>query len=309
MDLSVLLYLNPELVSYSNLTSLSSVASAVDADPSGSIVSLSSVLPSVPPGFDPRVYLAAQTDVSGMNETIRLAMLGIGMSEAAVAKRGTFVSTLNRDTKPPVRTTPGGKDLTFRLIDQERFGSTEVLSDSVLRPGDHVRVQRRGGTCEAMTGVVRDVRLHEFSMTPDGGERAIRSALDGSGAAFPFREGPFSDGQFGTGPFGAGYVVTGIKIWDAERQALIAYTRRDLSAPLHSDDVVPRTDFSVETYRTLYPDLKCVSAQDAYIDYRARARRGTEHRVVKASSIYNTEAPYASNGMPSSGGGAGGVTG
>ena len=306
VDLAMLLYLNPELVAYSNLNSLSAVASAW-ATQSNSLGALQSALPVTPEGFDPRVYLSAQPDVSGLNETIRLAMLGIGLSSKAVVRRGIHVSTLMEDV---VLTTAsnaavsgsgssssnccchvGPSFLGFKLSALEENDIPPLtFSASNLRPGDHVRLQRQT-LGDSVYGVVASVSPpHAFAVLPDSPAAFTSANVGGS-------EGARADS----------YTLAGIRIYDAERQALVAFSRNvalsNANASVEGshagwvdpDDLVLKPDFSLETYHSLYPDTKLMSLSDAYLDYRNRWRNNEEYRIIKGRDIFNLSAPYTSN--------------
>ena len=277
VDLAALLYLNPELAAFSNVGSLAAAAVAWASDqPSeggpGALAGLASKLPSTPQGFDARVYLAAQPDVSGMNDTIRLAMLGFGMSEDAVARRGTYVATLMEDVRmEPPESCQSPSVLAFAC----EFGNEAfAFSPCNLRSGDRVRLQRHGGRADVYHG--RVVRTNGGSNVTIDVESAP-AFLDGGGA----------------------FTLCGIRIHDAERQALVAFARNGVGGgsggAIDRDDVVPNADFDLDTYRAVYPETRGMSLQDAYIDYRTRWKHRSEYRVIRGRDMFNLAAPYTSN--------------
>ncbi len=264
-DLVGLLYLNPELSAYSNLRTMEQAAAA----PAG----LPSSVPPLPTGFDARVFLAAQPDVSGLNRAIRDAMLGEGASLHAMRRRGEMIGTLRERV---ALVAPN----TFELP-ADSFAS---FSPCNLQADDDVRLFRAlGPGVEAVDArVVAMAGLRGFVVQP----------LDSPH--------PLVDAD-------AAYVLHGIRVWDPERQARVAYVR---SLPVgngsNDPDQVPEPGFQDDVYRTLFPDARGFSEPDAYLDYRARWRR-EEYRVGAGGDLFNLRAPYSSNGAGAgAGAGAGG---
>ncbi len=266
-DLVGLLFLNPELSAYSNVRTVEAAAAAGYAS-SG----LPSSVPPLPVGFDARVFLAAQPDVSGLNRAIRDALIGEGASVAALRRRGEMIGTLRERV---ALIAPN----TFELpIDS--FASFSACN---LQVDDDVRLFRAlGPGAEAVDArVVSMAGLRGFVVQP----------LDS-----PY---PLVDAD-------ATYVLHGIRIWDPERQARVGYVR---SLPIgngsNDPDQVPAPGFEDDVYRTLFPDARGFSEPDAYLDYRARWRR-EEYRVGAGGDIFNVRAPYNSNGVGAGGTGGGG---
>ena len=300
VDLATLLYMNPELVAYSNLTSLPLAAAAWAADQvpggAGTLSSLACTMPMTPAGFSPRVYAAAQPDVSGANETIRLAMAGIGLTATAIERRGTFVSTLSQDvTLVPSASTP--TTISFMVQGDGSFGPSN------MSVGDRVRIQRSGrgdtydcrvSTVDAPAGftIFRNRVPAWLDRAASGANQAIDGGTQGDAEPFVF-------------------TALGIKLWDAERQALVAYARNQAAeivgaagtVYVDQKDVVPDPGFSVGMYRAVYPDTRALSQPDAYIDYRTRWKRNSEYRLIKGTDVFNLSAPYASNLLSSGGNG------
>ena len=137
-DFPTFLYLNPELPAYSNLTTVEAVK---DSYGPWSLCNLPHALPPTPAGFDARVFLAAQPDISGLNATIMDAMVAEGMDARAVARRGVFVGTL---MQPAQIRTPNTIEC-----------PSASFSDCNLRVGDTVRVLRPRG--DAVQGTVTSV--------------------------------------------------------------------------------------------------------------------------------------------------------
>ena len=230
-------------------------------------------MPALPHGFDARVYLSAQHDTSGLNAAIGRAMVNEGMSPVAVQRRGVYVGTLMQNA---VLTAPN----TFR-VDQPQA----VITSSNLQQGDDVKVMRARG--DAMYGTVTDVDY-------------TASTFSLSNPVYAFAD-PNSV-----------YTVFGIKIADPDRQARVAFARNAAAATsTELDDTVPRPEFNVGMYRTMYPNTRGFSYPDTYIDYRTRWKRDDEYRIIKGRDIFNLSAPYSSNllNAASTAGGAFDVTG
>ncbi len=271
-DLVALLYLNPELAARSNVGTVEAAAAGGYAD-----AGLPAQMPALPPGFDARVYLAAQPDVSGLNATIHAAMLATGTSATALERSGEFVATLR---------------LPLQWVGANAFqlppDSPASFSACNLQVGDEVRLLR--GPSKAAQPI--DARVTSIT-----GLRTIQVApLD---RALPLVEAAEA------GAPATPYLLHGIRIWDAERQARVAYVRSlPLGAGSNDADQVPLASFEEEVYRALYPDARGLNYPDAYLDHRARWRNA-EYRVTQGGDLFNLAAPYSSN----AGGGSGGAGG
>ena len=135
VNLPAFLYLNPELPAYSNVRTVEQALLSYDA-----LGPLPNRMPVLPPGFDARVFLAAQPDVSVLNRKIRDAMLAEGMTPAAVDRRSVYVGTsLDRLT----------------LVAPNTFATTTPIPEGGLQAGDDVKITRVRG--DAMYGVVTSV--------------------------------------------------------------------------------------------------------------------------------------------------------
>lgn len=217
-------------------------------------------LPPLPPRFDARVYLAAQCNVSALNAAVRDAMLREGASAAALQRGGTYVATVMQAVEA------GPAPRQFRVLD-----AMYALSASNLSPGDEVKVVRPGE--EPLYGRVAEVARDSFTLCNEGA---------GAGAF--------------AAPAGARCTLFGIKIYDAERQARVAYAR-NVAAGVETppEDTAVGADFNQDMYQTLYPDVRAYSAHDAYLDYRFRWKRQTDFRVIAGDDVFNVRAPYSSN--------------
>jgi hypothetical protein len=313
IDLAGLLYLNPEIAATGAATTHAEAAALWEAD--ASVRTLPTEMPPLPPGFDPRVYLASQpSGASALNATIKAAMIASGMGELdgdAVERRGVFVATIMQEMVL-IEVTRGSPEeqasAAFRLEYAGMSLGYEFTPD-VLRVGDVLRLQRTlgRGAASALEGRVTDV---------DGDRFGFRVALARGGPALA------ADATGGGGQAPLRFTAFGIKVWDAERQARVAYARElqlaatgvessypfaaEVASNTSADDLVPRDDFDVRMYRNLYPEAATHSFSDAYIDYRSRWKRGNDYRIKKATDIFNLQAPYASDilgsgGIPSGG--------
>ena len=268
---------------------------------------LTSTLPRTPPGFDARVYLSAQLDVSGLNDTIRRAMLGIGMTPDAVDRRGTIVSTLMDDVVLDLGASTSPSNLAFAC---EFLNENFAFSSCNLREGDRVRLQRQGGRGDIYAATVTSVRA------PAGFAAVVERAPPYLGAASDASDASDASGASDEdGPLSKTFTLVGIRVYDAERQALVAYVRNsNLEAAAYAaaasagtlstysdsnaispDDTFIRPDFDLDTYRAVYPETRALSLPDAYLDYRTRWKRRSEYRVIKGRDMFNLAAPYTSN--------------
>lgn len=311
VDFTTMLYLNPELAAYSNINTLSAAGAAWSSN-QASLSSLPYVRPSTPAGFDSKVYIAAQPNVSPLNRTIFASMINMGFTSNSMMRRGTYVSTIMAEVLFDYSSNSGssvGLKLSAYDVDNEPLRFTS----SNLNVGDYVRLQRQTdgrGTCGVpLYGQVASVP---------------------SGTMFVLN--PLSPAAFSADSAGSMYILSGIRIWDVERQALVSYARNSKAFDIalsnagggtpsnmssfpgyvDSNDVVPRPDFNLEAYRSMYPDVTLLDYSDSYLDYRLRSKRADQYRIVNNRYVVNLEAPYASNlfvGGQGGGGGGYGLTG
>lgn len=266
-DLFGLLYLNPELEAYCNCGSIEAAAAA------GYGNVLPSLLPILPENFDARVYLAAQADVSGLNAAIRQAMLNSGMTDASIHRRGAFVSTFM------IGLALTGTN-TFQIaLRPSADASNPALqfSSCNLAPGDCVRLLCDPPRGRAVVGRVVDV-------------------LGSTTFTFSNALAPLTNSN-------VSYTLQGLKIWDPERQARVAYVRKiPYGAGSNDRFQVPRTDFREDVYQTVYPDSRPFNYANTYLDYVHNARQGNP-RIANGDDI------VALGGGGGGGGGGGIATG
>jgi hypothetical protein len=264
VDLTALLYLNPELTSRSNLATAAAAAAAWATDQGGgganALPQLARTLPTLPAGFDSKLYLAAQPDVSRANEEIRLAMIGVGMSSNSVERRGVYVATLVEDVGLLI----AQPDSSLASLAFGRATGLGDFSPSNLRVGDSVRLQRASGARGTVEGFLQG-RVTSIG-APTAGVFSISPEASPATA-----EARRIVGASGAG--GSNYELVGIRIWDPERQAMVALARGVQGQSGISDDSTPASGFSLEAYRDANAHARTLSPQDAYLDWRGRCRR------------------------------------
>jgi hypothetical protein len=280
-NLAGLLYLNPGLAAHSNVATPEAALLAWD---DLGLSNLPWAAPAAPPGWDARVYLAAQDDASALNALIGAAMVAEGLAPEALARRGAFVATL---LAPFELAELAGTAARLRLA------PVVSLSDRNLRAGDEVRLlvpprgaNLPGSRADALYGRVAAV-------DPGAGEVGVELPA-------PSLERLRAAGGAGT--------LFGIRVYDPERQALVALARNTAQPggdATEADDRVLRRDFAMPMYHAVYPDTRAFTLPDTYLDYRLKWRRGQEYRVASGDDLFNRSAPYAD----AAGGGGGGVVG
>ena len=217
-NLGDLLYLNPELSAVHNIRTIEDLLLNYGTFSASMLLSA----PPFPSGFDPKVYLAAQTNVSALNRTIRDAMLFEGLHEDAIARRGVYVATL---LLPAVFSTSPGRVTTLYI-------DPTAIAPETLQVGDEVRVVRPRGNSEH--GIVTDIDY--------GTGTVVLSSTVGLRALASFRA-----------PADTSCTLFGIKIYDVERQAKVTFARNNAGAFDNPDDVIVRPEFEPYLYRAVTP--------------------------------------------------------
>lgn len=200
-------------------------------------------LPPAPPAFDanlpadPRIYISAQPyGVSPLNRVIRDAMVSTGRLDSNARAGGEFVGHIRC-----LVMAVAGSDGTFV--------ATNIASVDVLA-GDHVRLFPNVHDPPVDARVAAVLNATTFRVEALGSPRPIAP------------------------PEGAVWMLHGVRVWDAQRQAMVARSRtprNDVMAP--AVDARPPEQFDVDLYRSLYADASALQAHDAYIDYRLRWQR------------------------------------
>eukprot|EP00798_Chlamydomonas_sp_ICE-L_P029480 gene29481-5827_t len=278
-DVTALLYLNPELQAYSNLLTAEEALLTFDA-----YAMLPNTVPDLPMGFNPKVFIASQRDVSTLNRAIRDAMVAAdSISVEGLDRMGTFVGTIMcRATfcmtsflMPEVDV-----ELEFNLeLPEDTEQQAVFFSSSVAQVGDHLRIECKINRHNPLRGpAFLDCEVSRVSYA----ERrlCVRSA-------------PLNRQR------GATFNVFGIKVYDPLRQARISYAR--VSSPLPpseaSPDVVPSKRFVYDMYQLMYPETRGYTVSDTYIEYRSKWTRGSEYRLQDGSDIFNLSAPSNNTGL------------
>lgn len=229
------LYLNPQL----NLTSIEDAYNYVT---NSNATGLQSNLDPIPATFNDQVFVFDNKNainISGLNSTIRSAMINEGISVSNVEASGEFQDTIFR----PIYNTSNN---TFQFI---LPGDPIVfrINSSNLQVGDYVRLVKNDQdyVTASVTGIIDD---NTFTL---------------SNSAFEFADGASSK-----------YTLLGIKLYDIERLARIEYLRLRNTNPTTFIDT---KDFNFQLYQTLYPDSRLMDPEVAFTSYKnyAGQRIGT----------------------------------
>jgi hypothetical protein len=267
-DLTTLLYLNPELVAYSNVRTAEDVLSSIDA-----YSHLPNTMPVLPIGFDHRIFLASQPNVSSLNMAIRDSMMAVGgAAQETLERRAVFVGTLMCPAT-----------IIRELSEPDKF-EISLLSDideGSIRAGDVIRfVQKFNGSVieGSVESVYYSTRIIVFVCPPNNRMRAILRQAGTQIEAF------------------------GIRIYDPLRQARAAFARVNGTISLTSPDVVPAKQFARDMYQLLYPQTRGLDFSDTYLDMRRKEVNNEKIRIRDGDDI-------GSRGNNNSGGGGGGPGG
>lgn len=220
------LYLNPQL----NLTSIEDAYNYVT---NSNAAGLQSNLDPIPATFNDQVFVFDNKNainISGLNTTIRNAMINEGISASNVEASGEYYDTIFR----PIYNTSNN---TFQFI---LPGDPIVfrINSSNLQAGDYVRLVKNDQDYvnATVTGIIDD---NTFTI---------------SNSAFTFADGPSSK-----------YTLLGIKLYDISRLAKIEYLRLRNTNPTTFIDT---KDFNYQLYQTLYPDTRLMDPEVAFTNYK-----------------------------------------
>lgn len=263
-DFAGLLYLNPELTAYSNYATIAQISNAWAAEGPGGSLSLLADSVATPAAFEARVFLGLQdSNVSTLNTTIREAMSNQGISSRlALNRRGQYLANL---------TVPAKIQSWNPQTKQVVVVTNMPLDPTSIQPGDQVVLQRR----ERGDSIQVDV------------ETVASMSFTGVTIYSTIRDAILNETE---------YTVSGIKVVDPQRQALVVYSRLSNPGDLDPNDLAPDETFYSSIYADLYPGTKTLNRENAYVDYRRRYLRDGEYRVTYGGDFYNVTAPYASNG-------------
>lgn len=258
------LYLNP-ILQASKLAI--DVEMAVDLWSSSAYArSLPTTLPSLPDDFDPMVYLAENRDiidVSTMNQVIFEALSNEGRDVCTTARQASYHGTIFRPA------TLTGTN-TFLFDDP-----TYLLSACNMSIHDQVKISVNSNQ-EHIYGSVVQINSTNNGFT-------IKPANNAS----------YTDSS-------ATYLVYGLRIYDAERLALVnlAVSYEQLvshpqpNQPAYVPPVLEK-EFNIDLYHVLYPDTRMLSLNEAYVDYTDNWGAAS-YRITKASDILNIRCPDTS---------------
>lgn len=253
-DLTTLLYLNPELVAYSNVRTVEDVLSSIN-----DYLTLPNTMPDLPVGFDHRVFLASQPNVSTLNRAIRDSMVSAGgAAYESLERSAVFVGTLMCPAT-----------VIRELSEPDKFEISLLfdVDQGLIQAGDSLRlVQKYNGT--VIEGSVESVsyatKVIVFVCPPNNRLRTVLRNPDNSIEAF------------------------GIRIYDPLRQARVAFARvYDDVSLMSSPDVVPAKQFARDMYQLLYPQTRGLGFSDTYLDMRRKETNNLKYRIRDGDDIGN----------------------
>lgn len=269
-DPATFLYLNPSLQANGlALTVEDAITLWQGGDPY--IRSLATALPLLPTNYDPLSYLSENRgtlDVSTLNGTIFSALSNTGRNVADIRKQATYSPTI-------YKTATLASPNTF-VFDDKKF----TISACNLRVKDQVKIGVNSNR-DSIFGTVT-------SVDTSAGVFSVVSA----------NRRPITDSN-------ANYLVTGIRLYDARRLALISMARRYShhyygtatgSATDSGTNVVVfqqsplERDFELDLYHVLYPETRFMNETEAYADFISNRDAG-RYRATKGSDILNTNTP------------------
>jgi hypothetical protein len=232
----LLLYLNPELVAYSNIISVEQARDFYDQTGASN---LWYTLDPIPPGFDDGVFISDNKNdinISSLNNVIKQSLLVDGEDPNEVERNGRYMTTIYRDAY-------------LRGVNTFQYNipgdlSTYFITPSNLNVGDYVRIIKNN--VEFHTGVVDSIVDNQtFVLSND------RYAFNDSNAS---------------------YTVQGIKLYDPLRLARITFLRMfaAMSNTPTPNFVNVDPTFNYELYQMLYPDARLLDRDAAFVDYMNR---------------------------------------
>lgn len=243
------LYLNPQLIVQSNITS---IEQALVFKKNNENASFLSNLEMIPPSFDEFVFISDHKsiiDVSQLNQFIKTSMVmcdGVTLEEAE--QHGCYYSTIYRNAYI--------KDVNTFQFNLPGDTSNFSLSCCNLSQGDRVKLVKNKS--EIHYGVVESIiDEHTFVLSND---------------LYAFTDN-------------AEYLVDGIKLYDPLRLARINYLKLyQQTGTVSSNYVNIDPEFNYELYKLLYKNARLMSKETAYIDYVSR-RNNEEFRIARSRDI------------------------
>eukprot|EP00798_Chlamydomonas_sp_ICE-L_P029931 gene29929-17998_t len=266
-DINTLLYLNPELSAYSNVRTIEDALVHFDA-----YSNLPNVMPTLPVGFDAKVYIGAQSNVSIINRVIRDAIAGVDGVDPfspSIDRRGVFVATLMCGAK--VRTLyQAGSNFPYSINLVADFTSND------LQPDDRIRlVQHDNGFIVEAAVLEVSYERSRILLAPSTNPR-VRAALASTSGSFD---------------------AFGIRIYDPLRQARVSFARTAMQSGgvfPSGPDAVPSKEFVYDMYQLMYPETRGLGFSDTYLDYRRKWERVDAYRIRGPSDLLNIQNPNAS---------------
>lgn len=248
-----LLYYNPELVVYSNVSTVEAAKAFYDADSNTDLYVDDGWLP--PADFNSDIFLLQNTstiNVSDLNRKITGAMQVEGYTQQEILDSGAFLDFLKQEI---VMTGVN----TFRFVD-ENF----VPSPCNLQVGDQVMImqdleQQHRAVIQGMTPPVDIWTGWSFTVSNQFYDLTASNAY---------------------------YVLDGTFVADTERLGRINYIRTIAASNLKVWD----PNFNYELYQVLYPDTRLMTKEDCYLDYLTHYAY-KDFRIGYSTDIMNINAP------------------
>lgn len=258
------LYLNPDIVAFSNVLTVED-ARNVYFEPSNASTygSLPYEVQGLPTSFDANVFIADKRsviDTSTLNQTIRAAMLNTGYTSNEITQHfSKYIGTIYEKVY---------------LVSNNYFG---ILYDELgeanvnyrfnacnLNCNDNVRIIKNNGE-DYIYGRVTEVTDSNFRIQPQG----LRTVGDAS----------------------ASYILYGIELVDFERNARANLSRLVLQSNIDYELLFsPGRVFNPPLYQTLYPDARMETYPEAYVDY-VNKYTAQQYRVASGEDIIHRNVP------------------
>jgi hypothetical protein len=240
------LYLNPELIAYSNVTTIEGASNFYNTNPNGPALMYDTSV--IPANLDPFVYLSTNKEsipISLYSQTIYNAMSNEGITPQEILSTAKFVSSIVKET---VYTSTN----TFTLAD-----SAYSLSTSNVNVGDTIRVLDSVKTEYILT--LASYNNTTKTITVDNNKYTLYTSSN--------------------------YTIDGIKALDPLRIASIAVVRLGTNTIINTSNVFPESGaFNPTLYKILYPNAARLTDQEAFIDYISK-RKNNSLRVNNADEL------------------------
>lgn len=259
-----LLYLNPQLAAYCNV---STVSDALTVRASWG-ANLPNTIPQAPPDFSAEGYLIVNRErapTGDINRAIRGALAAQGLT----MRGNNFLPTIARAIEPTASNT-------------FRFASPPPPNISV-RAGDRLKI----------LGFEPDRPTKTFVVT------VIADAGGSNNGEFTVAE-PVGPADPARGSLT--YVLVGPDVVDAKRTALIDAARviaQDSNADPLPTSVITASDFDAQLYSTLYANAQAMTSHEAYLDYLDKFAAGVYRMRVGDDFAPTAYRPDAGNNLSS----------